>query len=119
MKMSCMKRRRGKSHNHRPRKTHPHPSNLRASNPQSPNAAPNPRQDNLPRLATPLAASVPMALIDKIFGKKKSLSELNKQELRREEILLTKQRDRLFKRIETISTNKQKIFQQGATQKSP
>src|SRR5438132_7463901 len=60
-----------------------------------------------------------MALIDKIFGKKKSLSELNKQELRREEILLTKQRDRLFKKIETISTVKQKIFQQGATQKSP
>ena len=38
---------------------------------------------------------------------------------RREEILLTKQRDRLFKRIETISQKKQKIFQQGATQKSP
>src|SRR6059058_35225 len=60
-----------------------------------------------------------MALIDKIFGKKKTLSDLNKQELRREEILLTKQRDRLFKRIETISVDKQKIFQQGATQKSP
>src|ERR1700746_3042597 len=60
-----------------------------------------------------------MALIDKIFGKQKSLSELNKQELRREEILLTKQRDRLFKRIETLSQNKQNMFQQGATQKSP
>src|SRR5947208_677461 len=60
-----------------------------------------------------------MALIDKIFGKQKSLSELNKQELRREEILLTKQRDRLFKKIEALSQNKQKIFQQGATQKSP
>src|SRR5437870_9908111 len=60
-----------------------------------------------------------MALIDKIFGKQKSLSELNKQELRREEILLTKQRDRLFKKIETLSQNKQKIFQQGAIQKSP
>src|SRR5213595_360660 len=60
-----------------------------------------------------------MALIDKIFGRKKSLSELSRQELRREEILLTKQRDRLFKKIETLSQNKQKIFQQGATQKSP
>src|SRR5213592_1415135 len=60
-----------------------------------------------------------MALIDKIFGKKKTLSDLNKQELRREEILLTKQRDRLFKRVETLSTDKQNIFQQGATQKSP
>ena len=52
-----------------------------------------------------------MALIDKIFGRNKSLSELSKQELRKEEILLTKQRDRLFKKIEDISTGKQKIFQ--------
>jgi hypothetical protein len=60
-----------------------------------------------------------MALIDKIFGRNKSLSELSKQELRREEILLTKQRDRLFKKVEDVSVQKQKIFQQGAAQKSP
>ena len=60
-----------------------------------------------------------MALIDKIFGHKKTLSELDRQELRKEEIILTKQRDRLFKRIEQISTDKQKIFKQGAAQKSP
>ena len=60
-----------------------------------------------------------MALIDKIFGKKKTLSELNRQELRREEILLEKQRDRLFKKIDQITQDKQKIFQQGATQKAP
>ena len=54
-----------------------------------------------------------------LFGRKKTLSELNRQELRKEEILLTKQRDRLFKKIEDISGAKQKIFQQGATQKSP
>src|SRR4051812_1455832 len=60
-----------------------------------------------------------MALIDKIFGHKKTLSELNKQELRKEEILLTKQRDRLFKKISDVAASKQKIFQQGAQQKSP
>src|SRR5258707_13976852 len=60
-----------------------------------------------------------MALIDKIFGHKKTLSELDRQELRKEEILLTKQRDRLFKKIGQISEDKQKIFQQGASQKSP
>jgi len=60
-----------------------------------------------------------MALIDKIFGRKKTLSELSRQELRREEILLTKQRERLFKKIGDIATHKQKIFQQGAQQKSP
>lgn len=60
-----------------------------------------------------------MALIDKIFNRKKSLSELSRQELRKEEILIGKQRDKLFAKIEQISTDKQKIFQQGATQKSP
>jgi hypothetical protein len=60
-----------------------------------------------------------MALIDKLFGSKKTLSELDKQELRREEILIGKQRDRLFKKIEDISAAKHKIFQQGAQQKSP
>ena len=59
-----------------------------------------------------------MALLDKIFGKK-TLSELTRQELRREEILLTKDRDKLFKKIGDIATAKQKIFQQGAQQKSP
>src|SRR3978361_35660 len=60
-----------------------------------------------------------MALIDKIFGRKKSLSELDRTALRKEEILLGKQRDRLFKKIQTISDTKQAIFKQGATQKSP
>src|ERR1700733_14977695 len=60
-----------------------------------------------------------MALLDKIFGRKKTLSELDRQELRKEEIILTKQRDKLFKRIEQISTDKKKIFEHGATQKSP
>src|SRR5919112_2203609 len=60
-----------------------------------------------------------MALIDKIFGRKKTLSELDRQELRKEEILLGKQRDKLFKKIEGVAGEKQRIFQQGATQKSP
>ena len=60
-----------------------------------------------------------MALIDKIFGRKKTLSQLDRAELRKEEILLTKQRDRLFAQIDKIATTKQKIFQQGAQQKSP
>src|SRR5438105_14805572 len=59
-----------------------------------------------------------MALIDRIFNRKKTLSELDRQELRKEEIILSKQRDRLFKRIEQISTDKQKIFDSGAKQKS-
>jgi hypothetical protein len=60
-----------------------------------------------------------MALIDKLFSRKKTLSQLTTQELRKEEILITKQRDKLFKQIEQISTDKQKIFEQGAKQRSP
>jgi hypothetical protein len=60
-----------------------------------------------------------MALIDRLFGRKKTLSELSRQELRKEEILLEKQRDRLFKKVETIAADKKKIFEQGAAQKSP
>jgi hypothetical protein len=60
-----------------------------------------------------------MALIDKLFNRKKTLSQLNRQELRREEILIEKQRDKLFKKVETIAVEKKKIFEQGAAQKSP
>ncbi len=60
-----------------------------------------------------------MALIGKIFGTKKTLSELTRQELRKEEILIGKQRDRLFRKIEQVAIDKQKIFEQGAKQKSP
>lgn len=61
-----------------------------------------------------------MALIDKLFGtRKKTLSELSRQELRKEEILIGKQRDRMLKKIEDLAKQKQTIFQQGATQKSP
>ncbi len=60
-----------------------------------------------------------MALIDKLFGKTKTLSQLTPQELRKEEILLTKRRDKLFAQIEQITTDKQRIFEQGAKQKSP
>ncbi len=61
-----------------------------------------------------------MSLIEKIFGPRtKTLSELSRQELRKEEILLTKRRDGLFKKIEDVAKQKQMIFQQGASQKSP
>ncbi|QOV88742.1 hypothetical protein [Humisphaera borealis] len=61
-----------------------------------------------------------MALLDKIFGKKeKTLSELSAAELRREEIMITRERDKLFKKIEGLAKEKQHIFQQGAQQKSP
>lgn len=60
-----------------------------------------------------------MALIDKLFSRHKSLSQLTALELRKEEILIGKQRDRLLKKVEDLATQKQKIFTTGSTQKSP
>lgn len=61
-----------------------------------------------------------MALLDKIFGKKeKTLSELSPAELRREEILVGRERDKLFKKIESLTGDKKRIFEQGKEQKSP
>ena len=60
-----------------------------------------------------------MALIDKILGRHHTLSDLPAAELRKEEILIGKQRDRLLKKIEALAGQKQKIFNLGATQKSP
>ena len=60
-----------------------------------------------------------MSLIDKLFSRTKTLAELSPQELRREEILLTKQRDRLFKRIEEAGAAKQRLFKKGSEQRSP
>jgi hypothetical protein len=61
-----------------------------------------------------------MALLDKFFGKKeKTLSELSTAELRREEILIGRERDKLFKKIETLTGDKKRIFEQGKDQRSP
>lgn len=60
-----------------------------------------------------------MALIDKLFGRQKSLSQLSPVELRKEEILIGKSRDKLINKIEQVANQKQKIFNQGAQQKSP
>jgi hypothetical protein len=60
-----------------------------------------------------------MALIHKLFGRRKTLSDLRRQELRRQEILLEKQRDRLMARIEKLVVQKQQLFVRGAQQKNP
>jgi len=59
-----------------------------------------------------------MAILDKLFGQK-SLSDLDAVQLRKEEILLQRQRDKLLKKIEDVATHKQKVFTQGAATKSP
>jgi hypothetical protein len=60
-----------------------------------------------------------MSLFAKLFGKTKTLSQLSAAELRREEILIGKQRDKLMKKIELTADAKKKIFEQGAKTASP
>ncbi len=50
---------------------------------------------------------------------KKPLSRMTRQELRREELLLEKERGQLLKRIEKIATDKQSLFSKGAGEKAP
>ncbi len=60
-----------------------------------------------------------MSLFEKLFGKTKTLSQLTPAELRKEEILLGKQRDRLLAKIEQAADAKKRIFEQGAKSTSP
>jgi len=60
-----------------------------------------------------------VALIDRLFGRNKTLSQLSKGELRREEILLKKRRDKLFSRVDELAKAKHEIFRQGRQSSSP
>lgn len=53
------------------------------------------------------------------FKKDKSLARMNRQELRREELLLEKERAQLLKRIEKLGGDKQTLFTRGAAEKMP
>ena len=60
-----------------------------------------------------------MALIDRLFGRSKTLSQLSRGELRKEEILLSKRRDKLFSRVDEIAQQKHDIFRRGKQSSSP
>ncbi len=60
-----------------------------------------------------------MALFDWITKRNKSLSQMTRQELRRQELLLQRERDQLLKRINDSAARKQEIFAKGREEKSP
>lgn len=60
-----------------------------------------------------------MALFDWLTNRSKSLSQMTRQELRRQELLLARDRDQLLKRINDSATRKQEIFDKGRQEKSP
>lgn len=54
-----------------------------------------------------------------LIQREKPLSRMTRQELRREELLLEKDRAQLLKRIEKIAADKQSLFTKGAGEKTP
>ena len=60
-----------------------------------------------------------MGLLDWLTSKDKPLSKMNRQELRRQELLLEKDRNQLLKRIEKIGKEKQTLFERGSAEKMP
>ncbi|MEP0842297.1 MAG: hypothetical protein HRF43_06260 [Phycisphaerae bacterium] len=60
-----------------------------------------------------------MPLLDWLLGKDKPLSKMNRQELRRQELLLEKECNQLLKRIEKAGREKQALFERGAAEKMP
>ena len=60
-----------------------------------------------------------MGLFDWITKSKKSLSQMTRTELRRQELLLQRDRDQLMKRAGDLAGQKQEIFERGKTEKTP
>ena len=60
-----------------------------------------------------------MALFDWLTKRNKSLSQMTRQELRRQELLLQRDRDQLLKRVTKLAEEKQAIFDRGSREKTP
>jgi len=60
-----------------------------------------------------------MALLEWITKRKKPLSRMTRSELRRQELLLEKDRTQLLNKITKIATDKHGLFERGAREKTP
>ena len=60
-----------------------------------------------------------MSLLDWLTNRKKPLSRMTRAELRRQELLLEKDRTQLLKRINKLAKQKQEIFASGAGEQVP
>ena len=61
----------------------------------------------------------PLAFFDWLTKRKKRLSQMSRSELRRQELLLEKDRKRLLNRVTKLAREKQYLFEQGSTEKTP
>jgi len=60
-----------------------------------------------------------MALLEWLTKRKKPLSRMTRSELRRQELLLEKDRTQLLNKITKIATDKQTLFERGAQERTP
>ncbi len=60
-----------------------------------------------------------MAFIEWLTQRKRPLSEMTRSELRRQELLLEKDRKQLLSKITKLAKDKQEIFERGADEKVP
>ena len=60
-----------------------------------------------------------MSFLDWLVEKKKPLSKMTRSELRRQELLLEKDRNQMLKRIKKLAVDKQEMFEKGAGEKTP
>lgn len=60
-----------------------------------------------------------MAFFEWLTKRKKSVSQMTRAELRRQELLLEKDRTQLLKKVQKLANEKQQLFERGAKEKSP
>lgn len=60
-----------------------------------------------------------MPFLDWLVKRKKPLSEMTRSELRRQELLLEKDRSQLLTRVTKLADRKQQLFERGAKEKTP
>jgi len=60
-----------------------------------------------------------MAFLEWLVKRKKPLSRMTRSELRRQELLLEKDRTQLLNKITKIATDKQTLFDKGSAEKTP
>ncbi len=60
-----------------------------------------------------------MVLLDWLAKRKKPLSQMSRAELRRQELLLEKDRTQLLNRVTKLANKKHELFERGAKEKAP
>lgn len=60
-----------------------------------------------------------MSFLEWLTKRKRPLSQMTRSELRRQELLMEKERNQLLNKVTRLSKKKQELFERGSTEKSP